>query len=279
MKHKFFFKISTILLVITTVFDVFLYMKFSELMNRHKKPMRVKISLKNNSTPDVYITGKNHLPPTAYVNPALLIDHKKEIMRINNDLIHLEDGDTDLIKTVKISKFILGKTEELMGDPLPIMDLSYFNVWEKIDDKKLLVNCFVISSMYALFANNANIPTRLVFIRNQGKDRNTYNHAVAESYSRDKQHWYAVDLINKQVFLTDENDRLLNVYEYAKLINGIGTRNLKTYNLKEFYRFGSNKDEYFEASLFYAQLNYKGNPTLNYDIFSANPNENFIFPS
>jgi len=261
--------ILSIQIVILVIFSVYLYLKISDRRNEYKQSKQLKFSLENNSKPEVYITGKNYLPPESFVNPSFLINHQVEIMRINNDLIKLKEGDTDIEKTVKISKFILDKTEGLSGYPPPKKYSSYYKLWLNIEEKKLPVACFELSAMYAMFANNAGLPTRLVFIKNKRSDGKTYDHAIAESYHRNEQKWYVVDLAYKQVYLEDEYNRFLNVYEFAKRINERDTRNLKTYNLKELYQFGSNKDEYFEASLFYQQQNYLGNPTMIYDIFGS----------
>lgn len=205
-----------------------------------------------------------------FINPKFLDpNNQTTINQIIKNNIGVVDGDDEFIRTVKISRYILTKTAGLPGDPPMFDESNYFDFWKKIEERQVAVACREFSNMYALFANNAGIPTRTVSVRNQQENGKFLEHAVAESYSQKNNKWYMVDLMYKQAYVLDEKNNPLETFEYATRINAKQTQGIRINNAYTVYGYGSNSDRNYENRLRKQTKYYNGKTTLTYGVYKS----------
>jgi lipopolysaccharide/colanic/teichoic acid biosynthesis glycosyltransferase len=114
-----------------------------------------------------------------------------------------------------IGRSVYQDLDPLRGTP----DNNYphvFGMWSRTQDQTTQVWCEQFAQTYALLANEAGIPTRIIHLLNRTDEYNTaYHHTVAESYISDYRQWVMVDLTFGQVEYKQHSD-VYNVVELTQ---------------------------------------------------------------
>jgi hypothetical protein len=192
--------------------------------------------------------------------------HLPEIKGIIVNDIGISENDDELNKTIKIGRFIFEKTKKLRGIPVVDYKTDYYYLWKKVESKEAVVACRELSVLYALFANNAGVNTRVVNIRNLSRNNEEYYHTVAESFHSIQKKWYIVDLTYDQEYVIGENGKLLNVFEYADLIKNNHFMGSLIMRDTGFYKYGSYKDSSYEQRLVNQSRYYDGMVSISYNL-------------
>jgi hypothetical protein len=154
-----------------------------------------------------------------WIDPRFYSQNSSEIQQniqvtLNNE-IQLDPSSPSLEKSVKIGGYVLTALDDKRGQPNKIPFDSFYELWIKINQGKTSVFCYHFVAMYALFANSAGIPTRLVYISSFYQNK-PQEHVVAESFISEKNKWIMVDLTRNQAYIKNQQGEIFDAYQVVK---------------------------------------------------------------
>jgi len=153
-------------------------------------------------------------------------------------------------------------------------------MWLKINQEETLIHCYHFSNIYALFANQANIPTRKVFINSFLKGEKQ-QHTLAESYIPELNKWIMIDLTHDQQYLKKSPNNILNTLEVLQFFSQKNPDNYSSLWKSQLITHDTFKEHFINESLnkklkdkLYNQHKYFNNTTqLTYKQYSPEYSE------
>lgn len=190
---------------------------------------------------------------------------KKEVQKILHKDIGVNKDDKPTLKTKKIGLYLLTKMQKFRGPAQQIDYIDYLKLWKDILKGKLNVACYEFSSMYAFFANNSGVVTRVVNIRSRSPDGLLEMHTVAESYDTELKKWYMVDLTYKHVYVKNKDGQLLTTLDYLNtLVENKNILEMSIFNGKRYVRVSDPRKPFFKEMVQVLTRYYTKYTTLYY---------------
>ncbi len=162
------------------------------------------------------------LPVSSFVGQKVTDREKIEVHRILTREIGVRPTDPDREKIEKIGRFLLAALDHRRGIPAPGLDPSPLAGYRCAVAGTSPIWCAQFADIYALFANTAGVPTRLVSAGGRLDGVSLSAHGFAESYLAETGRWAYVDLFSRVVLVEDRSGRPLNAVDLFMLLQAGG---------------------------------------------------------
>ncbi len=146
-----------------------------------------------------------------FADPRVAATERQEVLRLLHEEAGIRATDSSREKIKKISTFLLTRLDGQRGIPAADLDRSSPLASYRCAVKGTsAIWCAQFAEIYALFANLAGVPTRLVSVSGRMDGVVLGAHGFTESYLRETGEWVYVDLFTRVVLVENDRGRLLN---------------------------------------------------------------------
>jgi hypothetical protein len=187
--------------------------------------------------PRLYATKNNNAGPTRPVEAWAVnrwLDDKRvpmaKIRQMLKDSVGMGEQDSEVAKIIKISRYILQRTQKYLGTPTDAFNaLHPVEQLQAVQEGRSPVWCGNLEAMFSCLATAAEIPARLVSAGEIKNGAVAERHVFSEVYLQENKCWSYVDLTTN-VILPEKENKYLNVVDIQRLLADVpGDNAVKAY--------------------------------------------------
>ncbi len=208
------------------------------------------------SWPDNYYAPKSSIPfgikPAHSVHEwAGLPETDPERLEARRLLHQAVNGNAPTLKRMEeVFTFVMNRINNAGGIPTDeVQDASPLKTFAMLSNGTGKGWCENVALVYYLFANAANIPTRLVDVAGKFGPLKLTGHYFCESWVAEQSAWAYVDVQASIVFITRPNGQVLNTLELKKMVDlhSESTFIARTYNKKTGQLENQSTDNFYQT--------------------------------
>ena len=157
------------------------------------------------------------LPVASFVDQDVPAGQRRQVEQILARDVGIRGNDPGRVKVEKIGRFLLAALDSRRGIPAPDLDPSPLGSYQCARAGTSAIWCDQFARIFALFANVAGVPTRLVSVTGRLDGVMLGAHGFDESFLAESGRWAYVDLFSRVVLVEDAQGRLLNAVDLLML--------------------------------------------------------------